>query len=69
MPTNPNTAFRFNELDKAALVELSTRLQMNRTETIRVLVRETLAVLKEKDQAATVEREHIDLPSSGQVVR
>ncbi len=49
MPTNPNVALRFNELDKAALVELANRLQMNRTETIRVLVREALAVLKERE--------------------
>ena len=49
MRTNPNIALRFNELDKAALIELSQRLQMNRTQTIRVLVRETLAVLKERE--------------------
>lgn len=50
MRTNPNIALRFNELDKAALIELTERLQMkSRNETVRVLVRETLAILKERD--------------------
>lgn len=51
--TNPNVALRLNELDKAALVELSNRLQMNQSQTIRVLVRETLAVLKEREAQST----------------
>lgn len=46
---SPNVALRFNQLDKAALVELARRLQMNQTQTVRVLVREALAVLKEQD--------------------
>ena len=45
----PNVALRFDKLDKAALVELSRRLQLNQTETVRVLVRESLAILKERE--------------------
>jgi hypothetical protein len=48
-PTNPNLALRFSQLDKARLVELSQRLEMNQTETIRVLVRGALEILKEQD--------------------
>jgi len=40
---------RMSMLDKAALQELATRLQRNQNETIRVLIRETLAVIKEQD--------------------
>jgi hypothetical protein len=49
MPISANVVVRFNKLDKAALVELSERLQRNQSETLRVLVRETLAVLKERE--------------------
>ncbi len=38
-----------NLIDRAALRELAARLQRNQNETIRVLVRETLAILKEQD--------------------
>lgn len=50
MTVGPSIAFRFNELDKEALLELSKRLDMNKTQTVRVLVRETLAILKEREQ-------------------
>ncbi len=40
---------RMNLIDRAALRELAARLQRNQNETIRVLVRETLAILKEQD--------------------
>ncbi|MFT3892990.1 MAG: hypothetical protein QM730_15270 [Anaerolineales bacterium] len=46
---HPNLVLRFSPTDKAALVELSQRLDLNQTETLRVLVRETLAILKERD--------------------
>lgn len=47
---NKPTGFRLNDVDKAALRELTQRLQMkNRTETVRALVHETLAILKERD--------------------
>ena len=47
--TSANLALRFSPLDKSALVELSQRLEMSQTETLRLLVRETLALLKERD--------------------
>ena len=50
MANNPNLALRFDEPDKAALVELSQRLQISQTEVVRVLVRRTLAVLQKYDQ-------------------
>ncbi len=40
---------RMNLIDRAALRELAARLQRNQNETIRVLIRETLAILKEQD--------------------
>lgn len=39
----PNVAMRFNDADKHALRELSSRLGKSQTETVRVLVRECLA--------------------------
>jgi len=47
---NPNLALRFSPLDKAALVELSQLLKMNQTETLRLLVRETLVALKKRER-------------------
>lgn len=44
-----NTAFRLSPSDKAAFRELAQRLQRNQSDTLRVLVRETLAILKEQD--------------------
>jgi hypothetical protein len=52
MQNSPNVAFRFSESDKAALKELAARLQMNQTNTVRALVRETLAILKEREGSA-----------------
>jgi hypothetical protein len=49
MATGANVAIRFGELDKAALRELAQRLQRNQSDTLRILVRETLAVLKERE--------------------
>ena len=49
MAVTPTVVIRMNDPDKAALLELATRLQRNQSETVRVLVRETLAVLKEQD--------------------
>lgn len=49
--SKPSVAMRFDKLDKAALVELASRLQMSQTQTVRVLVRETLAILKEREDA------------------
>jgi len=55
MATNsPNLALRFSKLDKDALVELASRLQMNQTQTVRVLVRETLAILKERESLVPI---------------
>lgn len=51
MSANPSVGIRFSKLDKAALVELASRLEMNQTQTVRTLVRETLAVLKEREAA------------------
>jgi len=47
----PSLALRLAPVDKAALVELAARLQRSQTDTVRVLVRETLAILKEQDAA------------------
>lgn len=41
---------RFNESDSSALRELSKRLQINRAEVVRILVRRTLAILQEHDR-------------------
>jgi hypothetical protein len=49
MATGANVAVRFGELDKQALRELARRLQRNQSDTLRILVRETLAVLEERD--------------------
>ena len=42
-------AMRLDPVDKAMLKELAARLKRSQTETVRVLVRETLAILKEQD--------------------
>jgi len=47
---NPITPIRLNPQDKAALVELSARLRRGQSDTIRFLVRESLAALKKMDQ-------------------
>ena len=52
MPVAPITPIRLNPLDKAALMELAQRLQRNQSETVRTLIRTTLEVIKEQDQAA-----------------
>jgi len=50
MTTIPqNTAFRLNSSDKAMLVELARRLERNQSDTIRLLVRGALQILKEQD--------------------
>ena len=51
MTTAISLAMRLDPVDKAALVELSARLQRSQTDTVRVLVRETLAIIKEQDAA------------------
>ncbi len=62
---SPNLALRFSELDKAALVELASRLQMNQTQTLRSLVRETLAVLKEREAQQTKGAFHDETKGEG----
>jgi len=52
MANNSLVALRCSELDKAALRELAARLQRNPSDTVRVLVRTTLEVLKEQDAKA-----------------
>jgi len=47
--TSANLALRFSPQDKMALVELSQRLEMSQTETLRLLTRTALALLKERD--------------------
>ena len=49
MPANPSVGIRFSELDKSMLQELAARLNMSQSSTLRVLVRETLAILKEHE--------------------
>ena len=49
MTISPNLSLRFSNEDKAALKEVAERLQMNQTQTIRVLVREVLVVLKDRE--------------------
>jgi len=51
MAITPSVAIRLNDNDKAALKELATRLQLNYSNTVRALVRETLLVLKEQDKS------------------
>lgn len=51
MTVSANVAIRFNAPDRQALKELARRLQRNQSDTVRLLVRETLAVLKEQDKA------------------
>jgi len=49
MAANPTVGIRFTEQDKAALVELSRRLKMSQSNTLRTLVREMLNILKEDE--------------------
>lgn len=49
MPTGANVAVRFDAFEKAALREVAERLHRNQSQTLRELVREALAVLREKD--------------------
>ena len=49
MASDTSILVRLSLPDKAALKELATRLQRNQNETIRVLIRETLSILKEQD--------------------
>lgn len=52
MSNNPNLLLRLSPPDKAALVELSQRLDLSQTDIVRLLVREKLGVLKEHDGQA-----------------
>lgn len=58
------TPIRLNETDKAMLAELAARLGKNRSDIIRALIRERLAILREQDpQSAQVKpqaREHAE---------
>ena len=47
MAINPTLGLRLNPVEKAMLKELARRLQRSQTDTVRDLVRETLAILKE----------------------
>lgn len=49
MSPTPSLAVRLDPAEKAMLKELAARLRRSQTETIRVLVREALAILKEQD--------------------
>lgn len=49
MANDTSILVRLSLPEKAALRELATRLQRNQNETVRVLIRETLAILKEQD--------------------
>lgn len=49
MANETGVLVRLSLSEKAALRELATRLQRNQNETVRVLIRETLAILKEQD--------------------
>jgi hypothetical protein len=65
MANGPNLAIRFNESDQQALAEVSQRLQRSKSDTLRVLVRTALVVLRE--QAAGVEQPGIqDAAASSQ---
>jgi len=44
------TTIRLSPFSKAELLELADRLKMNRSELIRDLVHETLAILQEREQ-------------------
>lgn len=44
-----NVAMRLSDEEKAALLELATRFHRSQTDIIRVLVTESLAVLKRQD--------------------
>jgi len=65
MATGANVAVRFCELDKAALRELAQRLQRNQSDTLRILVRETLAVLKEREAQQTKGAFHDETKAAG----
>ena len=46
---NTSLLIKFNHIDRAALRELAARLERSQSATVRILVRETLAVLREQD--------------------
>lgn len=48
------TPILLNDMDKTILRELSARLQRNQSDTVRVLIRGALDILKEQDAAANV---------------
>jgi hypothetical protein len=59
MTISPNLSLRFSNEDKAALAEVAERLRMNKTQTVRVLVREMLVVLRKRESQNTVaEKRH-----------
>ena len=62
MATSPTLGIRLKPIEKADLLELAQRLKLNQTDTIRVLVRETLAILKEQDAKTTGPRSSNDHP-------
>ena len=49
MTDGPTVTVRFDALDKAALIEIATRLQRSQSDVLRGLVRETLKVLQEQE--------------------
>ena len=53
MNISPSLALRLAPVDKTALVELAAHLQRSQTDTVRVLVREALAIIHEQDAAKT----------------
>ena len=48
MAEGPNVSIRFDDLDKAALVQIAERLQRSQSEVLRGLVRETWKIMQEQ---------------------
>lgn len=53
MTIKPNTAMRLSDDDKAMLKELARRLERNQTDTVRMLVRGALTILREQETETT----------------
>lgn len=50
MPIKPNTAFRLSQSDKDLLKKLAKYLEMNQTDTIRILIRSTSKFLEKQEK-------------------
>jgi len=49
MASGANVAVRFDDEEKAALLELATRFHRSQSDILRILVTESLAVLERQD--------------------